>query len=153
MAPTTRLRKNPQLRVDYKERQINRANSIDAPEKPKASPIRPQGLGPHARTSGIVKKATSSAKKAQKMKVERTECSICTRDLQKESFPPRKIDSSIICEHWRSACKACIGRLVAMNIEQRKLQNAELECLQPDCQHSFSFNQIKALISRKAFVR
>jgi hypothetical protein len=161
MAPTTRVRDNPSLRVNYCAPQNrgtrehpfviadggSRRNSVfitDSP-KPKPKPAT-RSSGPLTRSAGITKiKAPVKTVKLDR----KLECDICAHSRPDKLFPAEK--GVKMCAHMTAVCMYCVEKLVKGMVEDQKLGEARLKCLDPSCEHILSFENVKAIVRKNAF--
>lgn len=159
MAPTTRLRDKPSLRVNYYASQNrgtrehpfvisdegSRVNPFIISDSPERKPYTRKS-GPLTRSAGIarVKAPVRTLKLKRKL-----DCDICGHSRSDTHFPTEKGVKA--CKHLEKVCVHCIGKLIKGMVHDRKLGKAELNCLEPGCQHILSFADVKNIVRKDTF--
>jgi hypothetical protein len=159
MAPTTRLREKPSLRVDYRTNQKREPrehhvviadegsgpNPFVVPDRSKLKPSK-RSSGPLARSARITK--TKASVKMPTLKQMR-QCDICADLRPSTLFPVGK--GVKVCKHMEAVCMYCVEALVKGLVSDRKLGEARLKCLDPGCEHVLSFEHVKAIVNKHVF--
>jgi hypothetical protein len=159
MAPTTRLREKPSLRINYRtnrKREPRENHVVIANEKsgsnpfivPDSSKLKPakRSSGPLARSARIAKtKAPVKTPKLNQMR----QCDICADFRPSTLFPVGK--GVKVCKHMKAVCMYCVEALVKGMVSDRKLGEARLKCLDPGCEHVLSFEHVKAIVNKDVF--
>ncbi|KAH7386802.1 hypothetical protein DE146DRAFT_701791, partial [Phaeosphaeria sp. MPI-PUGE-AT-0046c] len=160
MAPSTRLQRQPARRIQYFDRSQPaatgpRAGSFETEgSPPSASSVsartrRSVGAGQAKGYSGVKKNkaAPKKAFKVKKVQPKRT-CSLCVVD---KSIPSSfKLDGNEDArEHFRDICSRCVGNMIHGKIEERKLDEAGLACVYPNCDHVLDNSTLKTALSNK----
>ena len=159
MVPTTRLRERPSLRVNYRAPQ-NRgtrehpfvitnerssANPFTIPDTPKIK-LTARSSGPLTRSAGITK--VKAPVKALELK-QKLDCDICAHSRSYKLFSKEK--GLNLCEHMKTVCMYCVEKLVKGLVDDKKLGEARLSCLDPNCEHALSFEDLKLIVRKDAF--
>ena len=176
MAPSTRLRSRPERRVNYAPagRAGTRGNPILLEESPAPRAIAgrqsevPETTMParkstrnrvaRVKAGAIVKpkvkstKAVNAAPKPKKRKERpvRQECSICA--ATKSTLRSFKVpEDANACEHFETICNPCIQKMLRTKVTERQLNEAELACPFPKCDHVLDFTALKKTVSKAEF--
>lgn len=159
MAPSTRLRAQPNRRVNYAT--AGRAESGASDPDVSARKSTPTVRKPAARVKeGAVvkpkaepKKAVTAApkpKKEKKQRPEQQECSICA--TKKNTLRCFKVpEDANACEHLESICRACIQKMLKSKVADRLLREVELACPFPNCDHVLDFTALRKTVNKAEF--
>jgi hypothetical protein len=170
MAPLTRLRSRPELRINYADTSDSEPKvSFRASPQPIVS-TRKRGRRPAAHKNdryasseipvvyfkaGAVVKPKAEPKVRKKALTRKKkewptkqECSICaTKKITARSF--KAPDDA--CEHLRAICNLCVAKMLKTKTAERQLRKAELSCLISKCDHTLDYATIKAMVGKAAF--
>ena len=159
MAPTTRLCDKPSLRVNYRASHNRgtrehpfiiadegpRANWFKIPDSPKLK-LTARSSGSLTRSAGIIK--VKAPVKTLELK-QKLDCDICAHSRSYKLFSKGK--GLKLCQHMKTVCMYCVEKLVEGLVDDKKLGEARLECLDPSCEHALSFEDLKAIVRKDAF--
>jgi hypothetical protein len=149
MAPSTRLRSRPELRVNYAPTEQHDGHTKRKPaarkpavvEEPRASTSSRRKTTVRVKSGGVVKPKQSDRPK-------KTECSICaTTKLTGRCFKA-PVDT---CEHFINTCTLCITNMLRVKVAKRRLEEAELSCPFPDCNHALDYTTLKVIVNKAVF--
>jgi len=105
-----------------------------------------RSLGPLTRSAGITK--DKAPVKTMELK-QNIDCNICAHSRSQAQFPKGK--GVKVCKHMKTTCVYYIGKLVKGLVDDMKLAEARLKCLDPVCEYALSFQDLKAIVRKDAF--
>jgi hypothetical protein len=176
MAPTTRLREQPDRRVEYGETaRSNQAQTgdwndpiviADRSPTPPTTP-RSQRFPRTSLTRAPFPKAgkrplpdvlnrqtkqdgsivkTPTPKKRARAEQVWKECMICAH-TKTEKRSFTKLETGS-CEHLKEICNRCVGGMIKAKISERKLNDAVLACPIPSCKFTLEHSAVQKILSR-----
>jgi hypothetical protein len=172
MAPSTRLRADPERRVLYSApagQAGSRVNPIELEDTPPTEQVlaakrrtarksigkQPSKTVPRARAGAVVKpkEPLKKTKAAEKAKTEapaaKRDCIICAST--KNVAASFRLDGhEKACEHFESTCGLCVQKMVSISIAKRHLAEAELACPVSGCAHVLDYAALKIAFTNKA---
>lgn len=146
MAPSTRLGARPERRLNYSEDTPFSYMSDTSTVRTKSKAATSKRLT-KSQTAKVVKTTPSKPKKVVPQK---TECIICatTKDT-KRSF--KVADNETTCEHFENICSLCIQKQIKTNIAERRLADAHLPCMFPECEAVLDHATLKKIMTKALF--
>lgn len=132
MAPTTRLKDQPQRRINYQGASLAARRRND--------------------TSGTVAaRIETITAKVKRTPILKKECVICATSKAEHSYA--QPESIGLCAHFRDTCNPCLNRLVNSKVTDHILgeEEAVLACPFPHCDHVLAFLEVKQMVSTGVF--
>jgi hypothetical protein len=170
MAPSTRLRSKPALRVNYADTTHRNPSPVGSRDNPVQLEETPEPTMPVLKTAhkpatphkhvtrveagavvkpkkepNIVKRSPRTRRKVRPAK---QECSICV--TTKSTTSSFKVPEDA-CDHFQNICGACIQKMMKTKVAERQLAEAALFCPFPNCNHALDYTALKGAVSKPAF--
>jgi hypothetical protein len=170
MAPSTRLRSKPALRVNYANSNHRNPTPVGSRDNPVQLEETPEPTTPVRKTasklattrkpvtrvkSGAVVKPRKepktlkrSPRPRRKVRPAKQECLICV--TTKSTASSFKVPEDA-CDHFQSICGACVQKMLKTKVAERQLAEAALSCPLQNCNHALDYTALRGAVSKPAF--